>query len=376
MKNINIIHLAGDDKFISYAFDQFNEIIEFNNTFEIFDKEIDGKYRFVNFESNSNDFNNINHSSFIDKLNTKDLIVIHYLNSNYLTLLQNTNLKTPILWIGWGGDYYYLIDTLSSFNMFKERTSDLLGEPKNPIVKFFISNVKKYRRRKIMNILNRINYFAPVIKEDYDLIRQNYPNFKADYVNWNYSAMEILIEGLEDFIVNDNNILIGNSATPSNNHLDVLHTLKNIEFNSSILLPLSYGDSTYANSVEAAAVRLFDNQVNVIRDFIPYKEYIDLIKSCGNVIMGHTRQQAFGNILVMLHFGAKIFFFEDSIALKYFKRHNLKVFTIEELVLNNKLLNYNFNQSEIELQRLNLYKIWGSDINKQKTRNIYRLVEG
>lgn len=374
MNKKKIVHLAEDDKFIRYAYDQFSAVNNFQNTFEIFVKDTNEDYKFINFENRKNDFSILSTKAFIDYLNLQDLVVIHYLNSNYYTILLNREMKTPILWIGWGGDYYFLIDTLPYFNIYKPLTSRLLNISNNKFIVNSTSIIKKIKRRKILKIINRINYFAPVLKEDFDLIVDNYSQFNPKFVNWNYGSLEKFISGLESYRVIQNDILIGNSATQTNNHLDIFNFLKLKENTKKIVVPLNYGDVHYGDIIEAQALKHLGNEVRIIREYLPYNSYIEIIKSCGNVFMGHIRQQALGNILVMLYIGAKIYFFENSVTYKFLKRNNLIVFTIEQFIKNRELLDYVFTDDQLKSQRNFLLKIWGAETNRIKTNDITKII--
>jgi len=69
--------------------------------------------------------------------------------------------------------------------------------------------------------INRIDYFTPVLKEDYDLVKSSIKDFKPKYIAWNYGAFQdALTRGLIRVDYIGNNILIGNSATDTNNHLE------------------------------------------------------------------------------------------------------------------------------------------------------------
>ena len=104
------------------------------------------------------------------------------------------------------------------------------------------------------------------------------------------------------------NVLLGNSATPTNQHLEALLTLKESkrDFNS-ILLPLSYGDKQYADWISIKAKHLFGTTVTCLNTFLPLGEYLEQINQCGLIIMNHTRQQALSNIFWALNSGKRLF---------------------------------------------------------------------
>ena len=99
-----------------------------------------------------------------------------------------------------------------------------------------------------------------------------------------------------------------------------------------------------------------------------------LLQSCGNVIMGHIRQQALGNIVAMLYVGAKLYFYKDSVTYTFFKNHGFTVFTIEELEQNPKLLELPLDQKDVAYHRDKLMSIWGKQQNSINTQKVIALV--
>lgn len=112
------------------------------------------------------------------------------------------------------------------------------------------------------------------------------------------------------------NILVGNSADPANNHIDVFRWLLDSGINfegRKIIVPLSYGGSPkYCQVVKDYGRDYFGEQFVPIEDFMPYDEYIETMHSCGTVIMGHLRQQGAGNITAALAIGATVYLRTDS----------------------------------------------------------------
>jgi dTDP-N-acetylfucosamine:lipid II N-acetylfucosaminyltransferase len=104
------------------------------------------------------------------------------------------------------------------------------------------------------------------------------------------------------------NILLGNSATVSNNHLDAIEKLRPYaENNIRIYCPLSYGDSQYADQVEHTGKAVFGKKFIALRDFMPYGQYLELLDSIDIGIFNHDRQQGVGNIVALLGLGKKVY---------------------------------------------------------------------
>lgn len=358
---MRIIHLAQDEKFIKYAFNTFNDFQEIRNDFFIFSDESSLKH--ISFDCTHYNFDKIKDNTFVKHLNNSDLLVIHFLDTRFLKLLENKKLQTKILWIGWGGDYYQFIDTLPEFNLFKSKTLKYLS--RNNIFSWLKNKVKFFKKldrsRTLKIINNKVDFFAPVLFEDYELVLHNYSNFKPKYINWNYGPLEDIVKENNVQIIR-RDILIGNSATTTNNHLDVLESIKDLSLdNRKIIIPLNYGDLRYANFISEYANKKFGKKIICLKKFMSLERYLETTSSCGNVIMGHIRQQGLGNILNFLFSGSKVFFYKESVTYKFFTRLGVKVFLIENLIQNKELLDYEFNEKDLEKQRLLLKKIWGEE---------------
>jgi len=102
-------------------------------------------------------------------------------------------------------------------------------------------------------------------------------------------------------------ILLGNSATASNNHADALALLEGRLDGGRLLAPLSYGDAAYGDRVAALGSRQFGDRFDAMRQWLSLAEYNRRIQRCGFVVMNHRRQQAIGNIGAALYKGATVY---------------------------------------------------------------------
>ena len=102
-------------------------------------------------------------------------------------------------------------------------------------------------------IIERIDYFAPVLEYEYELVRKalSFRNF-PEYIYFNYGSLEKhLIKSFNQKNVNGDNILVGNSATDTNNHIEIFDLLNTLVLGDStkIICPLSYGNETYKKNI-------------------------------------------------------------------------------------------------------------------------------
>lgn len=116
-------------------------------------------------------------------------------------------------------------------------------------------------------------------------------------------------------------LLVGNSATPSNNHMELFQLLKSLDLEGRrLIVPLSYGDIQYADHVVALGQRMFGSRFVPLRDFLSADAFAEKIATCGFVFMNHVRQQATGNVTLSLFKGAKVFLRPANLLSHFYRR--------------------------------------------------------
>ena len=376
------LHIVHDEKFIDAAYRIFEEACPGNNKFVIISKRKPLQYikktpiRFVGrFDFFS--------GRFLNSLKNYEVVFLHFLSEPYMQLLAKADKSVKFAWIGWGADYYDLI-TGDRTKLFKQKTLDLYQKqtihiPQDTLkskLKEIIKTLVNYKKINKKDIVNRISYFAPVIYEDYRLLKQALPDFSPSYLSWNYGTLEDdMLKGFEDHAVSGNNILLGNSASYENNHLDVFDILSTVDLGfRRVLCPLNYGDQQYGNAVAQEGTRIFGNNFMPIRDFMPIKEYVSLVSSCSTVLMGHLRQQAVGNIIIVMYMGAKIFLDKQNPVYSFFKKKGAIIFSLDDF--NAEILNKKLTLEEIEINRQILKNHWSREIISKKTKEMIATVKG
>lgn len=108
-------------------------------------------------------------------------------------------------------------------------------------------------------------------------------------------------------------ILLGNSATPTNQHIQMLNILSKFKNNDiCIICPLSYGDKKYANEVIEYGTLQFGDKFKPLLDYIDLNSYFSFISDISVAIFNNNRQQAMGNINTALGMGCKVYIRSDS----------------------------------------------------------------
>ena len=378
-ENIKIAHFIHDEKFPDSAYRLFETVCPNCNDFYINSPDKNLKYVkdipviFISRFAFKNPF-------FMRSLEKYDFIVLHALTKFNQELISHSNRKLKFIWIGMGYDYYDLIYDSEEALHFK-KTNAIAQKFDNNII-YKKSWMKKLGRKLIYKdkckkeVVKRINYFSPVLENEYSMLRERFDSKFPKYVRWNYGMTAKLIDDDSNKNrVTGQNILVGNSASFTNNHIEVMDFLKHIDLNGKkIICPLSYGNDDYGDYIASKGAGDFGNDFVSIREFMPYDKYMETINSCSNVIMNHLRQQAGGNVSAMLFMGAKVFLNTVNPLHEHYITHGVKLFTIEQLYAEPEILDTPLSEEDIESNRAILKSLSGSQAQIDKTRNLIEQV--
>ncbi len=211
-----------------------------------------------------------------------DKIILHGLFTSIVPILwlMPWVLKKSY-WLIWGGDLYF----------------DQIERKK------WKWKVKEFFRRPVIKNMGHLVTYIP---GDVKLAREWY-GAKGEYHEclmylsnvFDSNAMQ------SEQVVSENhdglNLLVGNSAHPSNNHIESLEKLlpyKDKEI--KIFAPLSYGDKDHANKVIEKGKAWFGDKFIPLTSFMKFGDYINLLKKIDIAIFNHNRQQAMGNTITLL----------------------------------------------------------------------------
>lgn len=261
-----------------------------------------------------------------DKINDLDLIVIHCLRKSDIFFLNNNVISIPIIWFSWGIDFYNFLRIRNKILLPKTKWAYykiLYAQSKPQALRIFIENLIGYSKydhnKSFLKALSKISYMVPVMPGDYDVLNTAYPSnlkmFHLNYVN------PIFIDKTSQ-VLNGTNILLGNSATFTNNHFEAIDILsKNDLLQRKVFIPLSYGDKLLAKKVETYAnKKLGSKNVKVLVTFLNFNDYQKILNSCSIVFMNHVRQQAVGNIVQALLLGSHIYLNKKSVVYDFLNR--------------------------------------------------------
>jgi len=215
-------------------------------------------------------------------------------------------------WVMWGADLYS--------GLLKKKT---------------IRDKIVYRIRRV--IIERIGHLITYIDGDFELAESLFGAKAARHECIMYPSNTFKLEAFPAKIERDKstiNILVGNSAAMTNNHSEVLDALAiNKDYDIKIYCPLSYGDPINARIVTKKGKQIFGEKFIPLLEFLPYKQYQELLSKIDIGIFGHKRQQAMGNTISLIGLGAKVFMRRDVTQFSFLSNLGVKIYDVNNLNL-------------------------------------------
>ena len=86
--------------------------------------------------------------------------------------------------------------------------------------------------------------------------------------------------------------------------------------------------------------------------------------------MNHVRQQAVGNIVIMLYLGARVFVRQENPVYDFFKGSGVAISTVQELEEHPELLSLPLTEEERAGNRAIVSNYWGREKAYERTRKL------
>lgn len=233
---------------------------------------------------------------FLADAHRSDRLVLNGLYSHFVIvmLLFFPWLLRKAVWVPWGGDLYWPeLVAATPWNRFIDRLRGM----------FF----------------RRLDAIATSTAGDYAKACALY-GIKAQYIkscsnifSFDRTDLDRLMEKTSQLRKKDapKIIQVGNSADPSNQHLEIFEWLKPYANESiEICTPLSYGFhgcEGYRDSVVRRGIELFGAKFKPMLTLLDAKEYNRYLAGVDVMVFNHRRQQGFGNMAISLYMGTKIY---------------------------------------------------------------------
>lgn len=328
--NRPIVHVVTSASFINFIASVFEEVAPGDNTFAVVNVAPDKIH--VPETARVESFSNSRESmEALSALIAKSRVAIfHSVTPGIAKTLASAPSSVLRVWSGWGGDYYGCAFDPDA-GVLGASTRRLLNSTVRPT--FYASRVVfavRYGRR-LRAAAHAADVFSAPVPADLEVFRSRFSGFSGRYSQLNYVSVEDTIAsevtqplGLD--------ILVGNSAAPANNHVEVFELLSRQDLSGRrVVVPLSYGNPFYAARVLRAGQEMLGGHFVPITEFLPLEAYNELLAQCGIVIMGSHRQMALGNILRAVWQGAQVVLDHRNPIFGYLRERGASAMLLEDI---------------------------------------------
>lgn len=325
---MKILHLVRDDKFLDEMLPFWDSFSKIESLYVLIQRK---SYQTRWIKSRERLMICHNKLEFMQLISDVDAIYIHALTADKYNFVKLVPKGIKVILWAWGDDIYeskFSLKPILPLKLYKEETlrwvNSISDDWKKRIKTIMHYCFRCYYSSLQQKVLERLDYIQTVLPIEYDLLKQKYGFSAKPLINrmvYHYNTEEIS--------TGKGYILLGNSATCTNNHIDVLKKLY-FARNRTIIIPLNYGDMNYKEFVKSNDVLSDFSDIRILDSFLPLGEYKEIINSCSIAIFGMIRQQAIGNVIICLFKGLKVFLYKDSIIYKSLIRDGFLVYTIED----------------------------------------------
>lgn len=356
---MKIIHLTTDEKFIDGAMFLFNKAFPNQNELLVLKPPANPAIRYI--KQSRIDFEIVKNKSTLETIkkytSNADWVVIHGLNEVWADyIIENTSKK--ILYVVWGAEVYGN-PLLYNQPLLGDYTTQLAKKiERKPLIQKIKDVINSFRYRlpktnqneqwlKNKKALNKVENISVIYKEEIEFYKENkIIREDTSFIKFGYYPIEYFTANIDENAELGNDIMIGNSSSLTNNHLEVFEKLKTLEVEKNIVVPLSYGDKKLAKILIDEGKKMFGKQFKPITDFMPLDDYTRLIQSCGIVIMNQYRQQAVGNIITAVYLGVKVFLDKRNTIYQYLKSNGCHIYSLDDLKSINDLCVLSYSERQ------------------------------
>ncbi|MEO9023060.1 MAG: TDP-N-acetylfucosamine:lipid II N-acetylfucosaminyltransferase [Ginsengibacter sp.] len=329
---LKILHLMHDEKFIDIFVDKFyrdgisNIIVILKESSNYSGKHTTIIQHVVPF---SREYFNL--SELMLKQNFVFVYNLDYHKAYLINRLKKIkNIK--IIWNFFGTEIYN--DSRYPFlqNLYGTHTKQLIRETSDINIKKTLRRIKyllkgrKVPEKEIHFAMKKINFFAWYSKQEYNYLK-NKVNDLPSFLQYPVDRSVPVLKPIQN---PPNKLLIGNSRTPENNHLEILLLLEDVQFDGNVVIPFSYGTDLYYADGLKKYVKSLRLKIKLLENFLPYNEYLVETAYCNIAVYNSFRQMALGNIFISIANGAKVYLSEKNISFSWLKQLGFIIYSIEK----------------------------------------------
>lgn len=262
-----------------------------------------------------------------------DVLIVHSMARSWARILPEAHRDLLTVWSGFGADYYGTTRSPDE-GLLGPRTRELKRGLQGRLTlsrRFDKVWFQTTDRRTFRRAAQASDFFSAPVPTDFSVFRKRFPSFRGEFVQLNYTTAEE--SSPPSTSPTGVNVLVGNSVSYANNHLEVFERLAATDVEGrEIIVPLNYGEPLeYRAAVMSAGMKHFGPAFVPLLERLPLDEYTRLLSSCSHIVMGHRRQQALGNVIAALMGGTSLVLDPVNPIHAYLKAQGAHVGSLTEL---------------------------------------------
>lgn len=254
-----------------------------------------------------------------------DYIFMHSLPLSLTQMmLLKKNVASKIVWCIWGHDLYGKKLKLKGLSIYRKL--------RRIAYRFLFNLIYVNRVKQFYAIGIGFKYDALEIRRLYDDVQIvmtpygfGYPKAEVDKAICEYKNNEIEKHS-------KSKIMIGHSSYSFLKHEEILNKLLKYKGdNISITIPLSYGDKNYGANIEKIAKQLFEEKVQIVKEYMSLTDYVKYLMSVDIAIFDYEHQSALGNIFLLLYLGKKVYLSNQGIIHWAMRAEGIKIYNAHDI---------------------------------------------
>lgn len=271
------------------------------------------------------------------KVEPFDVIWVHALTDIKARFILALTNRPIIMWSTWGYDYVRFANRW----LYGPRTTRLwfkvtsLRSSLKTVLTYLVAKTPWVRFLPHLHCrFFRIVDFYSTVVPDEEVLLSRIVRSSARRLAFHYTSKKSPKTVRPHVDLDAKRIWVGNSATLTNNHLDVFPILEKYrEF--EIYTPLSYSttasDKAAAEYIERGGHLHFGERYFPHKKFLPFDEYAKLMGECAVFIFAHRRQQSGGNCVLALTMGGCVIMDERNPIFSHVKRNGIAIYSLTDL---------------------------------------------
>lgn len=237
-------------------------------------------------------------------------------------------------WMVWGADLYNLPG--HEFDLYEPRTKAFVKSRQTTRDRLYRLKARVVTSLFRDRALKKVDHILTWMNGEFQWARNHLPVVNASHKYFFYQnrfSYESVIREMSGFEPKKNpapTLLLGNSGTPSNNHLDLADHLVRSGFRGELIVPLTYGSPDYIRELKSA-LKIPGCSIRYLEAHMPFPEYLRLLAGTDGLIMNTLRPQGYGNIFLMMVLGKKVFLNPKNPSCADLRRMHLEFGLLDEL---------------------------------------------